>query len=138
MLCRNAERWSQKSTGRCSAKQLQNFLQKCWKVLSKTADALSVKIMRSVLQKYWDVLKSTRNTSTKVQKYWQVFCEYALKYVLQNCWEEFPILTQNEQPSCENSDIGLFPVTSWFSILGDTKVISNYWERSHLQTFHTR
>ena len=109
MLCRNAETWSRKSTGRCSAKQLQNFLQKCWKVLSKTTDAWSVKILRSVPQKYWDVLKSTRNTSTKVQKYWQVFCEYALKYVIQNCWEELPILTQNEQPCCENSDIGLLP-----------------------------
>ena len=137
MLCRNAERWSQKSAGRSSAKQLQSFLQKCWKVLSKFTDAWSVKILKSVPQKYWDVLKSTRNTSTKVRKYWQVFCEYALKYVQQNCWEEFPILMQNVQLSCENSDIGLFPVTSWLSILGDAKVISNYWERSHLQIFDT-
>ena len=58
----------------------------------KNTNTWSEKIMKNALRKYWELF--CRNTCF----------ESILQCVLQNCWEEFRNLIQNQQLLCKNSE----------------------------------
>ena len=108
-----------KTTEICSAKIFKGVLETCWEVSCKIAEKVfykntekySAKILIHVLQKYWEVFY--RNVGRCSAKIW--------KGILQNCWGKFRTPHRG------------IPVTLWASILGDQKIIRNYWEQRHFQ-----
>ena len=137
MLSRITERWSRKSTARCSVK----LLIEC----SAKIQWCSKSMLTGFLQNYCEIFrKNTEKCAAKIlirglQKYWKVFCgnikrcsAKLLKNVLQNRWGEFHNLdTKWTTFFVKAKGLGLFFVTSWPSILWGQKIIRNYWEHSH-------
>ena len=97
-------------------------------VFCKITQICSAKILKGVL---W---KKLRRFFAKIlmgilQKYREVFCR--ITKGSSTLWRQMNNFFVKAQR------LGLFPVISWPSTLGDQEMIINYWERGHSQSLDT-
>ena len=150
VVCKNSER--------CSAKILRVALQKHWKLFCKIAKESS-----TIYKVVWCSVYHYYCTTSFIKAWNQVlrrlkFCSrrvgdspgWGPLMMVPSKSEAKRLLSDNHTTKkkkkrtswkkmnrflVKTQGIGLLPVTLWLSILGGQKIISNCWERCHLQIF---
>ena len=151
VVCKNSER--------CSAKILRVVLQKHWKLFCKIAKESS-----TIYKLAWCSVYHYYCTTSFIKAWNQVlsrlkFCSrrvgdspgWGPLMMVPSKSEAKRLLLDNHTTKKKQKNrtiwkkinrflvktqgIGLLPVTLWPTILGGQKIISNYWERCHLQIF---